>query len=424
MEDLPIRDRNHEIESLSERYFKSLVPVSWVVNPFHLDYGTDYNCEIVIDKKVTGMNFSVQLKGKETEINKENICIRIRRATINRWLKRLEPTILIVFIVDEGEAYWTIFENNTVNLTSPIESFAIKISRERKLSQINWDNLVEYVGTIFSKKHLLYTLPEIKDHNESAWRLYFEKKFEKALPIFYDLLDKNFTDTSILNAIATSHYFLFNYQKALIFINKALENERNEILYFNKAAILTEQGNLLNDTEKIKEAIEIYYRLIEADSVSYSLFYSLGTALCKLKDYEKSIFYFKKAIDLDPNNPEVWNNLGNSYMNLGQHHLEMQCYNSALLIDPDLPETLFSKGSSLFRYFQKTEQGLQLMVKAANLSNRYEIDNPYFFFWIAEAYLFQEDYENSKKWNSKGLNCFSTDSFLKSQKLRIENNGI
>lgn len=420
MEDLPIRHRNHEIETLSERYFKSLIPASWVVNPFLLDYGTDYNCEIAIDRKVTGRSFSVQLKGKETKESQKYISISLRRTTINRWLNKLEPTMIVAYVVDEGEAYWMWFENDTVDLTLPNETYSIKVDRKNKLSRIPWDDIAAYVGQIFSKKHLLYALPEVTDQNKHAWDLYFEFKFDKALPIFYDLLRAKPDDVSILEVAALSEYHLFNYQKALSNINKALAIEQNESLYANKASILTEQGFSQNDNGKINEAISIYNKLIEANDSSATLFYNLGSALTKIEQYHQSIIYFKKSLKLNPNKPETWNNLGNSYMLISEHLLELECYNNALMVQPDMPETLFSKGSSLFRYFGEVDEGLELMLKSATLTARHELDNPNFFFWIAEAYLVKFDYENSKDWNNKGLSFFSTNEYLLHQKHRIE----
>ena len=142
--------------------------------------------------------------------------------------------------------------------------------------------------------------------------------------------------------------------------------------------------------------------------------------MTKSNDFEKSITYFEKAIKIDPNQSEVWNNLGNSYMNIGQHDFGMNCYENALLINPNLAETLFSKGSSLFRYFGNCEEGLPLMLQASEKTNRHEIDNPYVFFWIAEAYLFIKDFKNSGKWNNKGLTFFSADNYLIRQKATIE----
>ncbi len=105
MEDLPNRHRNHEIETLSERYLKNKIPYSWVVNHFQVDYGTDYKCEILLDRGVTGMNFMIQLKGKEKEVNNDSVKLNPKKSTLNRWNNRLEPTM----IVAEDEAYWSWF---------------------------------------------------------------------------------------------------------------------------------------------------------------------------------------------------------------------------------------------------------------------------------------------------------------------------
>jgi tetratricopeptide (TPR) repeat protein len=420
LEEYPNRHRNHEIETLSERFFKNCFPVSWIINSFQIDYGTDYNCEITIDKKVIGNNFSIQLKGKETEPDTENVKVTLKRSTINRWLNKLEPTMIIVFIVDENEAFWTWFTSDTVDLTLKNENFTISIPRHNKLSETDWNLVSSYVGDIFSRKHLLFAEPKLDDHNEIAWKAFFENKFEKALSNFYQLIKENPENASMLEAIALSEYYLFNYQKALININKALIIKNDVSFKLNKASILTEQGALNKDDSKILEAIDIYETLIKCNHISYSLFYNYGSALIKLNKYEKSINYFKKAIYLDSNKPEAWNNLGNSYMNLGQHYLEIECYNNALQIAPNSGETLFSKGSSLFRHFGKVEEGLSLMLQATGKTDRYEIDNPYVFFWIAEAYLTKKDFEKSTKWNSKGLTFFSTDNFLISQRNRID----
>lgn len=420
MEDYPNRHRNHEIETLSERFFKNCFPASWIINSFQIDYGTDYNCEITIEKKVIGNNFSIQLKGKETEPNAENVKVSLKRPTINRWLNKLEPTMIIVFIVDENEAFWTWFDTNTVDLTLKNENFTVSISRQNKLSNTDWDLVSSHVADIFSRRHLLYSVPKLDDQNEIAWKAFFDNKFEKALSDFYEIIKKNPKNASILEAIALSEYHLFNYQKALTNINKAIEISGDDSFSLNKASILTEQGFFTNDNSKIFDAIDIYEKLILDGHISYSLFYNYGSALTKLNEYEKSIHYFKQAILLDTNKPEVWNNLGNSYMNLGWHHHEMECYDKALQINPNLAETLFNKGSSLFKNFNKVDEGLTLMLQSTEKTNRYEIDAPNVFFWIAEAYLTKKDFEKSKKWNSKGLVFFSRDNFLISQKNRID----
>lgn len=425
-ENLPKKHRNHEIEKLSERHFNSLFPIEWVSNSFKVDYGTDFNCEIVKNQGVTGITFSVQLKGKETEKNKSHISIsNIKRSTINRWLNKLEPTLLIVYIVDENESYWKWFEDNTVDLTSENKTFTIQLSRENKLSEIDWNSTEHYVTKIFNQRYLIYDFPTNEKANQKAWELYFDREFEKALPLFKRIVKTNNNDALIWNAIATCQYDLFDYQKALLSINKALEIEQdNKIINLTKASILTEQGAIENDNAKVENALIIYRKLIEVGYYSSTLFYNYASALTKIGDYSNSIPEFEKAIYLPPNKPQIWNNLGNAYMNLGIHDLEIECYDKALMLNPNQPETLFSKGSSFFRYFGEVYKGLELMLKASVKTQRYEFDLPYLYFWIAEAYLEKGILKEAINWNNKGLSIFSTDKYLLHQNNRITKKNI
>jgi tetratricopeptide (TPR) repeat protein len=420
LNNLPNRHRNHEIETLSERYFNKLIPVNWVVNKLQLDYGTDLNCEIVIDKAVTGMNFSVQLKGKEKESSTENVKISIKRTTIKRWLNKLEPTMIIVYLVNEDEAFWLWFEDNTVDLTLKNDSFTINISRNNKLSQLDWNSCIEYLREIFKKRHLLYAVPKIDDSNKIAWDLFKKKKHQRALAYFYELLEKTPKDAIMLEAVALCEYELFNYQKALIYINKALEIEINDGILLSKASILSEQGVFLKDESIISEALVLFEDLILNGYSSYLLYYNYGSTLSNVGKHEKSIVFFKKAIKLNPNKAQVWNNMGNSYMEIGEHNIKMQCYESALQINPDLAETLFNKGSSLVKYGGDVEEGLSLMLRATEKSDRYEIDTPNVFFWITEAYIILGDFENALYWNKRGLSNFSNNIYLQQQKTLLD----
>lgn len=419
-EELPNKHRNHEIEKLSERYFTSLFPIEWIHNSFKTDYGTDYNCEIVKNRGVTGITFSVQLKGKETEKNSDYITIsNIKRSTINRWLNKLEPTLLIVYIVDENESYWQWFENNTVDLTLYNKTFSIKISRENRLSSIDWKIIEQNVTAIFSQRYLIYDFPTKKQANQKAWDLYFEGHLEQALLLFHKIV-KSDNDSLIWNAIANCEYELFNYQKALISVNKALAlEENNKIISLTKASILTEQGAIENNKAKIENALSIYKKLIDDNYSSPTLFYNYASALIKNGDYKNSIPEFIKALNLNPNNSQIWNNLGNAYMNLGHHQLEMECYEKALILNPNQPETLFSKGSSLFRFLGDVDKGLELMLKASEVTQRYEFDLPYLYFWISEAYISKNELLEAINWNKKGLNIFSTDEYLLNQQNKI-----
>ncbi|GAA4149445.1 hypothetical protein GCM10022217_01350 [Chryseobacterium ginsenosidimutans] len=422
MEDLPNRHRNHEIETLSDRYLKSKIPYSWVVNHFQVDYGTDYNCEIVLDRGVTGMNFTIQLKGKEKEVSNDAVKLNIKKSTLNRWNNRLEPTMIVAYIIDEDEAYWSWFSANEFDLTKPNESFTLTILKNNKLSALDWNTITDEIQKIFSRKHLLYSMPKLNSSNKDAWKLYFEKNYKAAKLLFYEMIKYDLKNEAVIyEALAICEYVDYNYTKAILNINKALEIEKNDSILQNKASILTEIGMLNNDLKKVDEALSIYEVIMKKEKNSSGLYYNFASALTKKAEYEKSIEYFLKAIHLNPNNPMYWNNLGNSYMNIGEHIKEMMCYDNALTLDPDQAETLFSKGSSLFRYFGKIDEGLTLMLQASEKTKRYEIDNPYLFFWISEAYFHKNDMDNAMKWNEKGLIYFCDDLYLKKQNSRLNN---
>lgn len=420
--DLPKRHKNHVIETKSEIFLKSKIPYSWVLNPFSIDYGTDFNCEIVIDENVTGMNFTIQLKGKEKEINNDYVNLNLKKSTLKRWNNRLEPTMIVAYVVEENEAYWHWFQEADVNLTLPNNSYKIKISKHNKLSLLDWNLIVEKIKDIFSKKHLLYSLPILNNKNKDAWNLYFEGKYEAALPLLYEIIKDDSKDSIVYEAIAICEFILFNYTKAILNINKALElNKNNSNILSNKASILIEIGSLNNDNNKIDEGIKILEFVLEKEkNKSSNLYYNLGTTYFRRLNYKLAIEFFLKAIQINPNNTDYWNNLGNAYMITGNHDLEMICYDNALKINPNKAETLFSKGSSMFRYLKKVDEGLELMLKSSQLTNRYEIDNPNFFFWIAEAYIYKNDLKNALIWNEKGLIFFSNDFYLLNQSIRLK----
>ena len=361
----------------------------------------------------------MQLKGKETDSGKEFVTIsKIKRTTINRWLNRLEPTMIVAYLVDEHEAYWIWFENNSVDLTKSNETFQIKIPKNNKYSKIEWVEISNYVEDIFSRKNFLYEIPH-QDDNSTAWDFYFKHDYDKALPLLKDM-SINDKEGIVWNALAYCYYQLYHYQDALISVNKALEFNQNKTFLLNKASILTEQGLLQKDKSKLNIAAQIFQTLLEQDKNSYTLHYNYSNALKGLNDYQGAEFELIKCLKLNPNYAQAWKNLGSLYYEFGLHDEEIACYDKALTINPNLQEAIFSKGVTLFKVFNQVDQGLQLMLRSTEISNRFEIDFPYVFFWIAEAYIHKHSIELAEKWNWKGINNNPSDLYLLKQKDRIE----
>ncbi len=416
----PKRHRNHEIEELSERYMRNCIPASWVTNKLQLDYGTDYNCEITIDNGVSGLNFSIQLKGKESEKHNRHVSIAgIKRTTINRWIKKLEPTMIVAYVVEDNEAYWTWVTVNTFDLTKNNKTFQIKIPKENKLSIIDWNNVENYLKQIFSKKHLLYKYPIPAVGESEVWSLFFAGKFEFALWHLKEL-SKTKNEAIIWNAIAVCYYEMHQYQNALVTINKAIELSKNKVLILNKASFLTEQGINDKDRNKLMLAVDIYHDLIDSNYDSFNLYYNYANALSALNEHYEAIYQYKEALSINPNYAQAWKNLGTGYFYLSMHTEELECYEKALLLEPNLPEALFSKGLTLYRVYGEVDKGLELMIKGTNLTDRFDHEFPMAFFWIAEGFITKGDFELASAWNKKGLLNNPTDNYLIKQKLKLK----
>lgn len=90
---MPKRDRNHELETLSQRAFEGALPPSVVVRPISDDYGIDREVEVFVDGKTTGLTFKVQLKGTD----KSGSSRRVKRASVEYWKSLDVPVLLVSF---------------------------------------------------------------------------------------------------------------------------------------------------------------------------------------------------------------------------------------------------------------------------------------------------------------------------------------
>jgi len=424
MSSYPKRSRSHILEDISETYLKTQLPEEWVLNQIPKDYGIDYSCEICTDNQITGVSFSIQLKAKEKENNADFVVLKnIKKSSIRLWLNKLEPVAIIVYIHHEKEAYLTWVEGNTFDLSKDQKTFQVKINKNQKLSNINWTAILDKLEEVFSRRHHLYSLPKKsskKDEN-IAWDLFLNNQFSKALPELRSIVQDQSKNSLLWNAIAVCEYQLYNYEKALIAINKALGLEHKKDFRYLKASILTELGQKQSDTKILELALDEYQVLMSPDSSS-SLLYNYANCLKALKLFEKAKDFYHYSLSLNPNNAECWKNLGSTYRELRAHDLEFQCYDNALSINPNLYEAISSKGITLFKFFGQAEVGLELMLKAEKLDVEKNFENHfiYLYFWIAETYLHLGNIDKAIEWHEKGINISPLDDYFLSQKSRIQ----
>ncbi len=59
---LPLRTREHVLETESEKFAQLVLPSEWIAEKRQHDYGIDLQVEMVKGESVTGAKFTIQLK--------------------------------------------------------------------------------------------------------------------------------------------------------------------------------------------------------------------------------------------------------------------------------------------------------------------------------------------------------------------------
>lgn len=95
---MPKRDRNHELETLSQRAFESALPANVLVRPIQDDYGIDREVEVFTDGEATGLTFKVQLKATDKSGNSQ----RIKRTSLEYWQAFDVPVLLVTYEARTG----------------------------------------------------------------------------------------------------------------------------------------------------------------------------------------------------------------------------------------------------------------------------------------------------------------------------------
>ncbi|MFC4162843.1 DUF4365 domain-containing protein [Epilithonimonas zeae] len=414
----PNRHKNHILETESNKFYSNCLPNEWFADKPDHDYGIDYITHISVNGQVTGLNFSVQLKSKEKESNKQHVSISIKQSTLGLFNTKLEPVLLVAYVQEDKEAYWYWYNDLNLDLTKIQKMVRINIPRANKLSQIDWNVVTKYVQDIFSIKTLIdgiraleYT--ELSNTEVLAWRNYYAGKYEDASFYFKSLLkEKQKNQVVILEGLAHSQYMSFNYKDALQTINKCIENAGTENHYLTKACILAEDGVVTRSKGKLIEAKNIFYQYLLEGNDNEIGHYNFANTLKSLGDLEEAVKQYKLCLQINPNNAQAWKNLGSIYYDLHNHEEEIVCYDKALKINPNLPQALFSKGVTLSHIYKKHTEGLSLMLK----SNEYEEEMmngfPIGYFWIAYTYEKLDKIDESLRYIDKGLSIDPENLFM------------
>lgn len=104
---------------------------------------------------------------------------------------------------------------------------------------------------------------------------------------------------------------------------------------FQRALELEQQGAL-------REAIEAYQQVIEADPGFAGAFVNLGTIYFNARELNKAAEYYHQAIAADPDYALAHFNLGNLYDELGDRAKSLFEYQTALRLDPNYADAHYN----------------------------------------------------------------------------------
>ena len=96
--------------------------------------------------------------------------------------------------------------------------------------------------------------------------------------------------------------------------------------------------------EKYKEAIEVYKKMLEVQTGSYSANKSIGELYGLQKKYREALPYFSKAVELSPDDPDAFYSLGACLMNTGVYAEALEVFSKVTEIEPDYSLAYYQVG--------------------------------------------------------------------------------
>ncbi|MBU1113093.1 MAG: tetratricopeptide repeat protein, partial [Candidatus Omnitrophica bacterium] len=229
-------------------------------------------------------------------------------------------------------------------------------------------------------------LKEASAYLEQAVKQTIEQKIED--PENYRLLGDSYTE-------------LGQYQKALIYLNKAkdskpdylpvylslgrtyrlLANSDESIKNLQKALALNPDYGLVHFElahtylllGQHELAINEYKKAIQLSPESSEIYIDLalahtelGLAKSKPSEYKKAIGYLKKALKSFPTNSRIYYRLGENYANLGKNNAAAEYFQKSIELNPGLAESYFGLGRAWYALGQN-DKAKENFLKAHNI---------------------------------------------------------
>jgi len=354
-DELPRRDRNHEIEDKAIAAFQMRLNES---GAFILqatdrkDYGTDGQIEVMADGRATNARVHVQLKGTESALNADgSLSVEVRRTNLNYLLMqpysvyvayhaptgslRIRTAESVARQYEHGGTNWTDQRSLTVSFVeeltverlgrlADLTRAGAKSSRDRRVDQIG-------VAAADLSSHVLESPPDVHVPEESTL----------ARKLLVQLYEKNADE--VISAGFTKFAAVFG-----------AGSDEMGICYMSE--INLGMDGMSRHSERIEEAISFFRMRLADDRYRVgNLYYTIGNAFNALRNEQEAKRAFEAAL-ADPAlatsselAAQVHKNLGSSHALLGDHEQAVDHYREALRLNPDLAEAHNALGTHYVR---------------------------------------------------------------------------
>lgn len=199
---------------------------------------------------------------------------------------------------------------------------------------------------------------------QQAINFHKQNQIAPAQEIYLDIIKRNPKHFNILHLIGVTFYQSGNCQKAVNFINRAIEvNPYNPDFHYNCA-------NALKDLGQFDLAIVKYNKTISLNPNYVEAYYNRGGVLKEMGKLDAALASCNKAIYLNPHNPFFYLTRGIILRDLKQYDLAIFSYDKAIQLKPDYAEAYLNRGNVFFG-FGKFETAIASYDKAIEIWSAY-----------------------------------------------------
>jgi tetratricopeptide (TPR) repeat protein len=164
-------------------------------------------------------------------------------------------------------------------------------------------------------------------------RLHDEGKYEIAIQVYNQALKISPDEPELYYEISFSYISLKQYEQAIIYADKVLNNTKADSI--TKIHAVITKGSALDYTGRTNESIVLFENYIKRYGGHYLIYFNLGVDYHGLKEYKKAEECYTNAILLKSNHPGSHYMLGELKYNENRKFQSMLCYYYFLILEPD-----------------------------------------------------------------------------------------